>query len=187
MVKKPHGFTALVACCCIAATSLPLLAGAQGSPKEAVRNFLEQNIGLTSQPLTLAQLRLRLHATTKSSRTVENAHVPGQMDQIVVLTDGKGTEVEAYVPATGTVVVQRIRVTSAAHKLPAGLVMGSSTLDDMTKALGDDATLDGPRGSSAWRYYNEEDTASARLWFDRNGKLAGVEWTLSIEGLNSAD
>src|SRR5579859_7956077 len=67
MVKKPHGFTALVACCCIAATSLPLLAGAQGSPKEAVRNFLEQNIGLTSQPLTLAQLRLRLHATTKSS------------------------------------------------------------------------------------------------------------------------
>lgn len=186
MVRKLLAF-AIFAACLAAAGSLPLSAGAPGSPDEAVRKFIEQNIGLTSQPLTLAQLRLRLRARIQSSRQVENTQVPGQMDRIVVLTDGKGTEVEAYVPATGTVIIQRIKVTDAARKLPAGLVLGSSTLDDMTKALGENGTLDGPRGSSAWRYYNQEDTASARLWFDRDGKLAGVEWTFSTDSLNSAD
>jgi hypothetical protein len=184
MVKKLLAF-AVLAACCTAAGSLPLPAGTQGY--EAVNNFLEQNIGLTSKPMTLAQLQLRLHATVKSSRQVQNTHVPGQMDRIVVLTDGKGTEVEAYVPATGTVIIQRIKVTDAGRKLPAGLVLGSSTLDDMTKALGENGTLDGPRGSSAWRYYNEEDTASVRLWFDRAGKLAGVEWEFSTGSLDSAD
>ena len=78
-----------------------LVAGAKGSPDDAIQRFIEQNIGLTSRPFTLAQLQLRLHAKTKSSRPVQNLHVPGQTDRIVVLNDGKGVEVEAYVPATG--------------------------------------------------------------------------------------
>ena len=186
-MKKSFAAAVSVVVWLSAVSSLPGLPGAQGSPDEAVQKFIEQNIGLTSQPLTPAQLRLRLHARTKSSRQVENAHVPGQVDHIIVLSDDKGTEVEAYVPATGTVLIQRIKVSDAGRKLPAGLVIGSSTLDDMNKALGPNGTLDGPRGSSAWRYYNQEDTASARLWFDRYGKLAGVEWTFSTGALDSAD
>jgi hypothetical protein len=162
--------------------SLPALAGAKGDPAEAAGNFIDQNIGLTSRPFTLAQLRLRLHAQTKSSRKVENIHVPGQMDRIVVLTDGKGTEVEAYVPATGPVLVQRITVTAADRKLPAGLAIGHSSPDDMYKALGADAeNTKGPGGAFARRYHNLEQTFFALLWFDQSERLAGVEWTFPAD------
>jgi hypothetical protein len=162
--------------------SLPALAGANGDPTEAVGNFIDQNIGLTSRPFTLAQLRLHLHATTKSSRKVENIHVAGQMDRIVVLNDGKGTEVEAYVPATGPVLIQRITVTSAERKLPAGLAIGRTSPDDMYKALGADAQNEkGPGGAFARRYHNVEQTFSALLWFDQHERLAGVEWSFPAD------
>jgi len=156
-----------------------LVAGATGSPEEAIGNFIEQNIGLTSRPFTLAQLRLRLHATTKSTRQVQNPNVPGQTDRIVVLDDGKGVEVEAYVPATGALLIQHITVTTADRKLPAKLQIGHSSLDDIYAALGAGAEdSKGPGGTSAKRYSNLEQTASASFWFDHE-RLAGVEWTFN--------
>lgn len=180
-MRKALALAGLVACL-TSVCSLPALAGAKGSPEEAVQHFIEQNIGLTSRPFTLAQLRLRLHAKTKSSRKVENIHVPGQMDRIVVLNDGKGTEVEAYVPATGPVLIERITVTAAERKLPAGLKIGQSSPDDMYKALGADATNEkGPGRSFARRYHNLEQTFTALLWFDHNEKLEGVEWSFPAD------
>jgi hypothetical protein len=156
-----------------------LQASATGSPEDAIRNFIEQNIGLTSRPFTLAQLRLRLHATTKSTRQVQNPNVPGQTDRIVVLDDGKGVEVEAYVPASGPLLIQRITVTSADRTLPAKLQIGHSSLDDVYKSLGAGAEDGkGPGGVSAKRYSNVEQTASALFWFDHE-RLAGVEWTFN--------
>ena len=156
-----------------------LVAGAKGSPEEAIGNFIDQNIGLTSRPFTLAQLRLRLHATTKSTRQVQNPNVPGQTDRIVILDDGKGVEVEAYVPATGALLIQHITVTTADRKLPAKLQIGHSSLDDIYAALGAGAEESkGPGGTPAKRYSNLEQTASASFWFDHE-RLAGVEWTFN--------
>ena len=156
-----------------------LVAGATGSPEEAIGNFIDQNIGLSSQPFTLAQLRLRLHATTKSTRQVQNPNVPGQTDRIVVLDDGKGVVVEAYVPATGALLIQHITVTTADRKLPAKLQIGHSSLDDIYAAFGAGAEESkGPGGIPAKRYSNLEQTASASFWFDHE-RLAGVEWTFN--------
>ncbi len=150
-----------------------------GSPEDAAR-FIDQNIGLTAQPITLPQLRARLRAQKESSREVPNLHVPGRTDRIVVLGDGKGIEVEAYVPATGPALIERITVTAAERKLPAGLQIGRSSLDDMYAALGENAQNEkGPGGAFAKRYFNLERTASALAWFDRGERLAGVEWRFS--------
>jgi hypothetical protein len=150
-------------------------AGAGGSPEDAAR-FIEQNIGLTSRPVTLDQLRRRVRPKSESSRDVRNAHIPGQIDKMTVLA-GDGIEVEAYVPATGPVLVQRIKVTATDSKLPLGLWIGRSALDDMYGALGENAeNAKGPGGEFARRYLNPERTASALLWFGHDERLAGVEW-----------
>jgi len=151
------------------------LAGAQGNPADA-QTLIERNIGLTSAPLTLAQLRSRIGATSEKAREVKNVQVPGQVDRVVVLA-GAGVEVEAYAPASGPVLVQRITVTGGKKKLPAGLVIGKSRLDDVYAAIGEDAeTTTGPGGAFARKFYTLERNASALLWFDAKERLAGVEW-----------
>ncbi len=52
----------------------------------------------------------------------------------------------------------------------------------MYKALGADAdNQKGPDGAFARRYHNVEQTFFALLWFDRNEKLAGVEWSFPAD------
>jgi len=180
-MKRTISLAVLIAWISLASAPPRLVAGAKGSPDDAIQRFIEQNIGLTSRPFTLAQLQLRLHAKTKSSRQVQNLHVPGQTDRIVVLNDGKGVEVEAYVPATGPVLIERITLTAADRKLPVGLQIGHSSLDDMYSVLGAGEENDkGPGGAFARRYYNLEHTFSALLWFDHE-RLAGVEWSFPAD------
>lgn len=161
-----------------AALALPVAAraGAQGNPPDA-QAFIEKNIGLTSGPITLDRLRARIGATSEKAREVPNAHVQGQVDRVVVLA-GPGVEVEAYAPASGPVLVQRITVTGAKKpKLPAGLVIGKSRIDDVYAAIGEDAeTTTGPGGAFARKFSTLERNASALLWFDAKERLAGVEW-----------
>ena len=153
----------------------PAFAGFAGSAPDATP-FIEGNIGLTSRAVTLDELRRRVRPRTESGREVRNAHVPGQIDTIMVLA-GDGIEVEAYVPASGPVLVQRIKVTAAESELQLGLRIGRSALDDMYGAIGQDAeNARGPGGEFARRYFNPERTASALLWFGRDERLAGVEW-----------
>ena len=160
-----------------AALALPLaaLGGAQGNPPDA-QAFVADNIGLTSRALTLGELRARIHATAERAREVPNAHVAGQVDRVVVLA-GAGIEVEAYTPASGPVLVQRITVTGGRTRLPAGLVIGRTRIDAVYAAIGEDAeTTTGPGGAFARRFLTPERTASALLWFDARERLAGVEW-----------
>jgi hypothetical protein len=169
---------------CASLVSLPWALSQQahssGSPEDAAR-FIEQNIGLTTRPFTLEQLRANIQSRNESSRAVPNAHVRGQTDRIFVLS-ANGLEVEAYVPARGPILIQRITVTAAQRKLPAGLQIGRSSLDDMYQALGGSAENEkGPGGAFAWRYFNLEQTASALLWFDRGELLAGVEWRFDVD------
>ena len=159
----------------IAALPSPALAGAAGSPADAA-SFIERNVGLTSHAITLDELRRQVRPQRETSREVRNLHVPGQIDRVTMLA-GDGIEVEAYVPASGPVLVQRIKVTAAGRGLPRGLRIGRSALDDMYGALGEDAEdAKGPGGEFARRYFNFERTASALLWFGRDERLAGVEW-----------
>lgn len=170
----------------LSAALLQLISPSQAHTREqqhakpgAAAKFIERNVGLTAQPLTLVQLRARLRAKKESSHTTPNRNVPGQTDRIVVLNDGKGVEVEAYMPASGPVLIERITVTTPGRELSAGLRIGHSSLDDLYDALGTNAEENekGPGGAFAKRYYNLERTASALLWFDRNERLAGVEWS----------
>ena len=167
-----------LAICAALALPLAALGGAQGNPPDA-QAFVEKNVGLTSKPLGIEQLRARIGATSGKAREVPNAHVPGQVDQVIVLS-GPGVEVEAYAPAGGgPVLVRRITVTGIGKKLrlPAGLVVGKSRIDDVYAAIGEDAeTTTGPGGAFARRFFTMERNASALLWFDRKERLAGVEW-----------
>ncbi len=84
-------------------------------------------------------------------------------------------------PATGPVLIERITVTDADRKLPSGLQIGHSSLDDMYSVLGAGEENDkGPGGAFARRYYNLEHTFSALLWFDHE-RLAGVEWSFPAD------
>jgi hypothetical protein len=149
----------------------------QHSKAEAAGQFIEENLGLTSQSFTLAQLRERIHPKKESGKVVPNLHVQGETDRIVVLNDGKGLEVEAYVTASGPVLINRITLTTADRDLPGGLRIGHSSLDAMYDAIGTDAeNAKGPGGAFAKRYYNAEHTESALLWFNKDERLAGVEW-----------
>jgi hypothetical protein len=170
---------ALLALCQLVPPSQARAREQQHAKPETAAKFIEQNIGLTAQPLTLVELRARIRANKESSRPIPNRNVPGQMDHMVVLNDGRGVEVEAYVPASGPVLIDRITVTTPNRELPAGLRIGHSSPDDLYDTLGTNAeqTEKGPGGAFAKRYYNLERTTSALLWFDHNERLAGVEWT----------
>lgn len=150
----------------------------QRAKPEKAASFVERNIGLTAEPLTLAQLRARIHSKNETSRATPNVHVPGQTDHIVALSDGHGLGLEAYVTARGAVLIRRITLTEAGRELPAGLQISRSSVDDMYDRLGTNSEQNekGPGGAFAKRYYNLERTASALLWFDRNEHLVGVEW-----------
>ena len=151
------------------------LAGAAGSPADVADRLIEENVGLTSHPVTLEELRRMVEPRSERGREVRNRHVPGQIDKVIVLA-GKGIEVEVYAPAAGPILVQRIRVTATDRKLPLGLRIGRTTLDDIYKAIGAGEDAKGPAGEFARRYFNLESTANALLWVGRDERLAGVEW-----------
>src|SRR5258707_158100 len=153
----------------------PSLAGAAGSPAEVADRFIEENIGLTSRPLKLDELRRLVGPREERSREVRNLHVPGQVDRVIVLS-GMGIEVEIYAPASGAILVQRITVTAADRKLPLGLRIGRTALGDIYKALGAGEDAKGPEGAFARRFVSLEGTTSAVLWFGRDERLVGVEW-----------
>ncbi len=72
--------------------------------------------------------------------------------------------------------VQRIRVTAPERKLPLGMRIGRSTLDNLYKVLGAGEDAKGPDGEFARRVVKLEGTASAMFWVGRDERLAGVEW-----------
>jgi hypothetical protein len=180
MRAQPSDF-ALVAALCLATVQGAAGAGANGSPAEVAR-FIEENVGLTTEPLTLDQLRKRIAATGESSRAVANAHVQGQIDHIVTLR-ARDLEVEAYVPdVPGPLLVLRIKLTDASRKLPHDLQIGRSSLDEIYEAFGDRAeNARGPAGEFAKRYSTLEGNANAMLWFDGKERLAGVEWRFASD------
>src|SRR5258708_895762 len=83
----------------------PLIAGAAGSPAEVADRLIDENVGLTSHPVTLEQLRRVVEPRSERGREVRNRHVPGQVDKVIVLT-GTGIEVEVYAPAAGPILVR---------------------------------------------------------------------------------
>jgi len=99
----------------------------------------------------------------------------------VFVLAGKGIEVEVYVSASGPLMVQRIRVTAAERKLPLGLRIGRSRLDDIYKLLGAGDDAKGPDGEFARRLVNLEGTASAMFWVGHDERLAGVEWRFGAD------
>src|SRR5258708_8208135 len=88
-----------------------LHAGAAGSPDDAIARFIDENVGLTSRPLSLDELRRRVQAQRERAREVPSVHVPGQIDKVVEL-GGKGIEVEIYGPASVPLLRQRFRMTA---------------------------------------------------------------------------
>jgi hypothetical protein len=176
MASKPVRATLVAALLGTIASVLPppLLAGAAGSPAEVADRLIEENVGLTSHPVTLEELRRMVEPRSERGSEVRNRHVPGQIDKVIALA-GKGIEVDVYAPAAGPILVQRIRVTATDRKLPLGLRIGRTTLDDIYKAIGA-GDAKGPAGEFARRYFNLESTANALLWVGRDERLAGVEW-----------
>jgi hypothetical protein len=151
---------------------------------EGMARFIEQNVGLKDS-LSLAQLRARVKSRQEKSRQLDNLQVPGQKDRIVVLGDGKGLEVQAYVTGPGRVLIQRVTVTTPQFKLPSGLQINVSSIDDVHKAFGESGeTEKGPAGALAQRFYDPHPNGfevSALLWFDRDRHLMGVEWRYEID------
>jgi len=151
---------------------------------EGLAKFIENNIGLKDS-LSLEQLRARVKSRQEKSSQLENQHVPGQVDRIVILGDGKGLEVEAYVTGPGQVLIQRVTITAPQFKLPSGLQINRSSLDDVRRAFGEiGENVKGPGGALARRFYDPHPNGyevSALFWFDRNQRLAGVEWRYPID------
>ena len=151
---------------------------------EGMARFIEQNIGLKDS-LSLEQLRARIKVQQEKSSPVNNHHVPGQVDRIVILRDGKGLEVEAYVTGPGRVLIQRVTISTPQFKLPLGLQINRSSMDDVHKAFGESGKNEtGPSGALARRFYDPHPNGyevSALLWFDRNQRLAGIEWRYEID------
>jgi hypothetical protein len=155
-------------------------------PSEGMARFIDQNIGVGNQDsLSLGQLRGQVHATKEGSYQLQNRHVPGQVDRIVTLGDDKGLEVEAYVTGPGRVFVQRITLTTPQFKLPLGLQINRSSLEDVHKLFGRIGKSEkGPIGAFAERFYDPNPNGyevSALLWFDRNQRLMGVEWRYPLD------
>src|SRR5579859_5586298 len=79
---------------------------------EGMGRFIEENIGIKNDDsLSLAQLRTQVHPNKETAYQLRNRHVPGQVDRIVTLGDGKGLEVQAYVTAPGRALIQRVTLT----------------------------------------------------------------------------
>jgi hypothetical protein len=153
---------------------------------EAVTQFINQNFGLKNDDsLSLAQLRALIHPNNETSYQLRNVHDPKQIDRIVTLRDGKGLEVQAYVTGPGRALIQRVTLTTPQFKLPLGLQINQSSLEDANKALGRMGKSEkGPNGALGRRFSNFDPIGyeeSALLWFDRNQKLIGVEWRYPID------
>jgi len=151
---------------------------------EGMAQVIEQNIGLKDS-LSLDQLRARIKVQQEKSSPVNNHHVPGQVDRIVILGDGKGLEVEAYVTGPRRVMIQRVTITTPKFKLPMGLQINRSSMDDVHKTFGESGENEkGPNGALARRFYDPHPNGygvSTLLWFDRHQRLAGIEWRYEID------
>jgi hypothetical protein len=149
-------------------------------PTEGMAQFINQNIGLKNDDsLSLGQLRMRMHSNQETSHQLRNVHDPAQIDRIVTLANGNGLEVQVYVTGPGRALIQRITLTTSQFKLPSGLQINHSSLDEVYKAFGRMGESEkGPRGAVARRFYSDQIGYEeiALLWFDRNRRLIGVEW-----------
>jgi hypothetical protein len=153
---------------------------------EGMARFIEENIGLKNDDsLSLAQLRAQVHPNKETAYQLRNLYVPGQVDRIVTLRNGRGLDVQAYVTAPGRALIQRVTLTTPQFKLPLGLQINRSSLDDVYKAFGTRGKSEkGPSGALAERFYDPNPDGyevSALLWFDRNQRLVGVEWHYQID------
>ncbi len=81
--------------------------------------------------------------------------------------------------------IRRVTVTTPRFKLPSGLQINGSSMVDVHKAFGESGENEkGPGGALAERFYDPHPNGyevSALLWFDRNQRLAGVEWRYPID------
>jgi hypothetical protein len=129
--------------------------------------------------------RMRVHSNKETSHQLRNVHDPTQMDRIITLADGKGLEVQVYVTGPGRALIQRVTLTTSQFKLPLGLQINQSSLDEVYKAFGRMGKSEkGPSGTVARRFSNSDQIGyeeSALLWFDRNRRLMGVEWRYPID------
>jgi hypothetical protein len=153
---------------------------------EGIARFIEENIGFKNDDsLSLAKLRPQVHPNKETAYQLRNLHVPGQVDRIVTLGDGKGLEVQAYVTAPGRALIQRVTLTTPQFKLLLGLQINRSSLDDVYTAFGSMGKSEkGPSGALARRFSNSDQIGyeeSALLWFDRNRRLKGVEWRYPVD------
>ena len=81
--------------------------------------------------------------------------------------------------------IQRVTVTTPQFKLPLGLQINRSSLEDVHKAFGEIGENEkGPGGALARRFYDPHSTGfevGVLLWFDRYQHLVGVEWRYPVD------
>ncbi len=153
---------------------------------QGLARFIDQNIGLgNNDSLTLEQLRTRVHPNKETSYQLRNRHDPAQIDHIVTLSDGKGLVVQIYVTGPGRALIQRVTLTTSQFKLPLGLQVRESSLDDVSKTFGRMGKSEkGPNETLARRFSISDQIGyeeSALLWFDGSRKLLGVEWRYPVD------
>ena len=149
---------------------------------DAVCRFVDQNIGIKA-PATLAGLRTFAKLHDETSAAVKNAHVAAQMDTVHEL-HFPGLMIQAYVPQGGAPLLQQILVASARYRLPLGLKFGTSTIEDVQRALGAPKEVEHlPNGSARWRYENVEGTATIVFEFapEPAMKIRLVEWLFELD------
>ena len=150
---------------------------------DTVCRFLEQNIGVTKSPVTLARLRALAKVEDEHVTPVKNVHDPGKTDEIHDLRYA-GMTIRAYASAAGPVLIQHIVITSGPHTLPLKLAFGRSTLEDVQFAIGVPKNVDHlPGGTSRWQYVNIEGTASVVFEFEPEPSLRikRVEWNFEVD------
>jgi hypothetical protein len=150
---------------------------------DTVCRFLDQNIGITKTPVTLARLRSVAHVEDEQVTPVKNLHDGAKTDAIHDFRYA-GMTVRAYVSAAGQVLVQRIAITGGQHALPLKLAFGESTFDDVEHAIGLPKDVEHlPGGASRWRYVNTEGTASCVFEFEPEPsmRITRVEWNFEVD------